>query len=266
MIEYIKLNQKQARYSLFIAFTRDWLLDDFFEMLDGLVLPLSDMEFVFYNDTDNMSLHGRLRDYLESKESLNNALLYRSGNISPTETSSDMRRDRIVDMKNKSRELLSDSDYTICIEDDTFMYDAQAVMKLIEKMSDKIGFVSGVERGRWGIAIIGAWGMDDIKNPSKVWTLPYKEHGYEPVDGAGMYFYITPTSLYKAATYHYDAECLGPDVCYVMDLRKQGYQCLVDWDLPCVHRTNSMNLIVDNRCAVVEYSLTNNDWQITSIV
>lgn len=264
MLDVLK-EPNNPTYSLFIPFTREWMVEDFLNSLDGMKVPLSETEFVFYNDTDNRSLQWILTDYLNEKlPYINGAKVYMSGNRAPTEIDVNIRRERIVAMKNKSKDLIADSKFVFCLEDDTFVSDPDALSKLITQISsdETIGFVSGVERGRWGFGIIGAWKMDDYTNPSWVSTLPYKETGIEEVDGAGWYFYVTRTPLYKQADYRFEAECLGPDVCYVMDVRRQGYRCLVDWSIPCGHRHGSITLYPAHDCIVVEWAKTDNGWAI----
>lgn len=266
MLELVKLSKTKPTFSLFIPFTRDWIIDAFLENLDTLLIPLSETELVFYNDTDDTNIQHRLRQYIENSNFLSGKL-YMSGNKAPTETNATIRRERIVAMKNKSRELISDSDYTIGLEDDTFPIDPSSIRKLIDHIDgqENVGFVSGVERGRWGFSIIGAWEMDNVDDPTHVSTLPYRNNGVRPVDGAGWFCYITPTNLYKNANYRFEADCLGPDVCYVMDLRRQKYECLIDWTIVCAHRTRTANLLPDEECAVASWKKIKGIWTIQKL-
>lgn len=263
MLEVIR-DLPEPTFTLFIPFTRQWILEDFFTNLDRLLMPLAETEAVFYNDTDDKDLQAELWTYLK-RSKFGGARVYMSGNRAPTETSAYVRRQRIVEMKNKSKELIKDGCYVIGIEDDTFPQDPDTIKKLINHIENQenIGFVSGVERGRWGFAMIGAWEMDDINDPRKVSTLPYKKAGMQLVDGAGWYCYITTSQLYKSVEYRFEADCLGPDVCYVMDLRRRGYECYVDWSLVCGHRTRTRNLIPSEECDTFTWVKADDDtWRI----
>jgi hypothetical protein len=235
-------------------------------MLDSLAIPTEDTEAVFYNDTNDLYLQSRLRWYLEQSR-FAGAKLYMSRNQAPPEIgASTIRRDRIVAMKNKSRELLDNTKYVIGLEDDTFPVYSNTIVKLIEhieaKGNENVGFISGIERGRWGYAILGAWQVNNVHEPTHAKTMAYREQGMTSVDAAGWYCYITPTSLYKAAEYHVEGECLGPDVTYGLDVRRRGFKCLVDWSLVCGHKLRTYSLFPGKDCMVVEWEKKDNTWNI----
>ncbi len=262
-IESIK-DPKHPEISIFVPFTRLWIVDDFLVRLSELDIPREKCELVFYNDTNNRVLEDTLRFYLENvMDDYDGCTLYCSQNEAPTESDAMVRRERIVQMKRKSVDLLADSKYVFCLEDDTLPMNKNVFTDLYNRIQlSSIGFVSAVERGRWGFSIIGGWRMDDVHQPTKVSTIPFKKSGVEEIDGGGWYCYITPTKLYKSIRYRWDGECFGPDVCYVQDLRKMGYKAYIDWNHPCAHFTQNMRLLPDAHCMVVCWKKIRGQWMI----
>lgn len=252
--------------SIFVPFTRLWLVDEFldnFDKIDNVVSP-SNTELVFFNDTDSIELDEKLLAYFEKrKDKFGGMTLYTSGKPLLDELGDNnhikKRRQRIVDMKNKSRELIGDSYYIFCLEDDTFV-EPHAIGRLMRLCRGNVGLASGVEMSRWGYKIIGAWEIEPIEDPTKVTSVPFKETGLQNVDSTGWYCYITKTRLYKEATYHFDAECLGPDVCYGWDLRKQGWEVLINWDNKCYHKSHWGDFYPSKDAKVVTYTKTNEVW------
>lgn len=259
MYEVIK-KPRNPFFSVVVPFSRPWATTQFLEMFDHITLPRKQTELVFYADCDSRLLIAKLREYLRRNQNdFNGVALYVSGNSTPAgvvdELNIDLRRRRIVTMRETSKQLISDSIYVFGLEDDTSVPPG-ALMRLYAHSRLGIGYVGGVQAGRHGIKIIGAWKFNNIANPTQVSSIPYKKpQGVEEVDGAGFYCYITPTGLYKAATYHFDAEYLGPDVCYVWDLRKKGYKALVDRAIVCEHKTiYNTTLVPDKKCVVATWA------------
>lgn len=241
MHEVIKPSEDPT-YTVFVPFTRLWLVDEWLKHFETLQLPKQSTELVFYNDTDIQELRDKLYLWLDlHADDFNGAVLYSSMNpLLPELGDGDLtrqRRDRIVAMKKDGCQYIGDSVYTFCLEDDTFAPPNAFVGLLNIVASDnEVALASGIEMGRWAIPIIGAWKVHPLEDPQVVSTVPYKEWGTQEVDGCGWYCLITYTSLYKRANYRYEAECLGPDVMYALDLRRNGYKVIADWTIVCEHR------------------------------
>lgn len=154
------------------------------------------------------------------------------------EMSIPIRRQRIADIHTQSKDVVSalDGEFVLGLEDDT-VFTNLCVQRLYQPFVDMegIGLVSAYEAGRWHNKIIGIWNFDNVDDPKECWTeLPGK--GYEEIDAAGMYCYLTPTELYLKHDYGTDViDPYGPDVRYGLDLRQQGYRNFVDWSQPCGH-------------------------------
>lgn len=240
--------------NVFVPFTRKWALTKFFEHLDNLDLPLSTTNFVFYNDTDNKEITDVLVEYLTNRSYyINGGLVYQSNSKPADEYDITKRRESIIDMREESKTLLNDdAPITFCLEDDTLPpHDAFDV--LLKQAQDGYDLVSGIQVGRHAKQMIGAWRVTPVKKPTRVESIPYQAGGVVDVDGAGMYCYITTTSLYKAATYHSETECLGPDVCFGLDLRRQGLRVGANFDIICGHNTKLEGVLIPNEatCTVV---------------
>lgn len=250
--------------SIFVPFTRLWIVDEFLQKLSELELPREKCELVFFNDTNNRALQDTLRYYLEQvKDQYNGCTVFCSQSEAPTETDAMVRRERILQMKRKSVDLIADSKFVFCLEDDTLPVNNNVFTDLYETaQKSSTGFVSAVERGRWGFGIIGGWRMDDVHEPTMVNTIPFRESGIEEIDGGGWYCYITPTHLYKSIKYRFGAECFGPDVCYVQDVRRAGYKAYINWNHPCEHHIQNSKLLPSRGCMVVYWKRVRDEWMI----
>lgn len=164
----------------------------------------------------------------------------------PNEVRISARRLRIADMKNQSKDLIlkTDGEYVIGFEDDTVFTRLDSFDRLLNPLleDDKVGFVEGVQCGRWGVNMIGAWSCDDFNFPQKVWTLLPGE-GYQEIDGGGFYGYATRRDLYLNCEYYSSsAQPWGPDVNFGLSLRNKGYKCLVDWETVYGHSVHGQIL------------------------
>ena len=108
-----------------------------------------------------------------------------------------LRRKRIAEVHNQSKEMIIalDGQYVLGLEDDT-VFTNLCVERLFRPFkNDNVGLVTAYEAGRWNMKMIGIWGFDNVKDPKECWTcLPGKD--YQEIDAAGMYCYLTPTTLY----------------------------------------------------------------------
>jgi hypothetical protein len=163
----------------------------------------------------------------------------------PNEVRLAIRRQRVADIKNQSKDLiaLTDGEYIIGFEDDTVFERMENFDRLLNPLIENptIGFVEGVQMGRWGANMIGAWQADNILKPTEIETLLPKQ-GYEQITGGGFYGYATRRNLYLNHDYYTStSQPWGPDVNYGFWLQQDGYDCLIDWDMVFGH--NDHNII-----------------------
>src|SRR3990167_5101255 len=109
----------------------------------------------------------------------------------------------------------------------------------------------------------GVWKVHDLRNPTIQKTLePPKYESLEPITGGGFYCYLTLAYLYQNIKYRFFAECFGPDVCYVMDVLKEGYKAYVNWTIKTIHITPKQDLLVDGKIVSVVWKKDKNGWQL----
>lgn len=232
------------KHTLFIAWTRISFVEQMLNNINGLVLPYKDTEIVFYVDTDNKELWQRLYNWAVLNQFVYNGIcMIKSGNQAPENYSPIPRRERIIKMKEDSKQYISASEYVFCIEDDTKVPYLAFPTMLRHFKRRNVGFVQGVQMGRWGLNVLGAWKLDYLDDPTTIETMPFKGEWVD-IDGGGMFCYLTPVELYKSHKYYYwTAEPGGPDATYGFELRKKGYRCIMDFRLLCDHYTDQGILI-----------------------
>jgi GT2 family glycosyltransferase len=155
------------------------------------------------------------------------------------------RRQRIADMHNEMKKFINKCDYVFLVEDDTLL-PKDALTKLLqgfEKYPDA-GFVSGVQVGRWGFEILGAWRTDNAFEPEQI-TSTKLEEGIQEVDGAGFYCCLVRKENYIDHNFAPFEKILGADVNFGFSLRKKGLKNYVDYSIHCDHVTKKEVLSVD---------------------
>lgn len=174
------------------------------------------------------------------------------------------RRDRIKEMLTMLQEHIKSMpkkfDMLFMLEDDTKVQ-PDVLQRLLGSYKDlrdqnvNVGFIEGVQVGRHGIRMIGAWRCDDLENPTEMATIPYnKSSFFEKIDGGGLYCFITPMQLFLDHTFYWHDECFSVDVTYGIELRKKGYVNIIDWTVITGHADQSGNVLYANEnCTVAAY-------------
>lgn len=233
--------------SLVCLFSRPDTLSKWIKNLDEIEMPRDVIEAVFL--VDNTALDGY--EQLTKLEGFHSLNVHLTGVEPGSPTNTTARRKRITENMTMLQKLVGDSTFVFGLEDDTFP-PKDAFTKLYAKITDKnVGFVSGVEVGRWDIPYVGAWKMDEHRGSGELHSIPYRESHTQQVDAAGLYCYVTRTRHFKRAKF--SDNYFGPDINYVLSLRKKKLICYVDWDVKCGHlveKTNRM-LYPDENCALV---------------
>lgn len=245
-----------------VAFTRRWAVDRWLQNLEGVTHDPALTNLVLVVDIDEPYIYHQFRRLAERKN-------YRSFHFRlnekhhPNEVRLAMRRIRIAEVKNQSKDLVNktDGEYVIGFEDDTVFERLANFDRLLQPLIDdeQIGFVQGVQMGRWGVRMIGAWELDDASQPSHAETLlpPPPEQlltgkaefnsytidgiSYGYITAGGWYGYATRRNLYLNCEYYSSsAQPWGPDVNYGLWLKQQDYRCLIDWETVFGHNDHNI--------------------------
>lgn len=169
-----------------------------------------------------------------------------TGKRPPSNLDVPTRRNRIAACHKEARRCISQEGLVFGFEDDTIL--PEDVISLIyhsylqaESISDRaIGFIEGVQVARWGVPYIGAWKRED--DHSFVSLLQKSEFEVlEQITGGGLYCFLTPADLYCSASFSWE-EPVGPDVWYGVECISKGYTNYIDWNLPCGHYSNEIEI------------------------
>lgn len=244
--------------TIFCSFTRRWTVERFLENLKKTmaVHKPENTNLAFIVDIDEIWIQLQLQRFAD-EHGYRACEIIRNSEHHPNEVRLRLRRLMIADMKNQSKKLIAklDGEYVIGLEDDT-VFDLDCFCRLLKPLYEdaSVGFVEGVQCGRWGIKMIGAWQTDNVFNPHKISTLMPKT-GYEQIDAGGFYGYATRKNLYLEHDYFSsNGQPFGPDVNFGLWLRQQGYQCIIDWDTIFGHNDHNVILYPDADIKRVEFA------------
>lgn len=252
------------RITIFIPISRDLILERLFASLEMLHCERENVSLFTYVDSKNMRLYEKVRNYTqESKFGERICIQRRIKGDNPKEFAVELRRKRISDIKNESRQYINNCDYVFGIEDDTIV-PPHALKSLLKGYSrfPHAGFIQGVEVGRWGVPYVGAWKVDDIYETKQFRSL-MPENGLKECDTGGFYCYLTPFMLYDREYQPFDNNSLGPDAQYGIELRREGYKNYTDWGVKCAHhraKGEPLTLFQGN-IAELEYNKHENHWR-----
>jgi hypothetical protein len=147
------------------------------------------------------------------------------------------RRIRISTLHNELKQHIGACDYVFGLEDDGIPR-PDALHRLLRVYSTHpfAGLVTGVEIGRWGVASLGLYRVDDVYEPTTI-TSVMLEGGIQEVDACGMYGFLTKRDNYVNHEFRpFGNNDLGPDVQFSLALRQSGYRNYVDFGVPVEHR------------------------------
>ena len=198
----------------------------------------------------------------------NKLIVHQTGRPGANEYNIGQRRRRIVNNLNTGKRLIpSDSDFVFMMEDDTAIPEnaLTALLMDFETMTangTKVGLISGVQPGRWGFKIVGAWNVDNPSDMKRAETVKFnRKNILEKVDAAGFYCFITPAYLFEKAKFIFNQ--FGADVNYGLALRKAGYGNYIDWTVDTGHVMQHKIIRCDESCVVVRYEKLNGKWKRT---
>lgn len=247
---------EQPIITIIILVTREWAQKDLFKCLEDLEVDPFRTQTIFYIDTDDPRINEQhMREYP-------NVRVLRSLRGGPSEVRINSRRDRIAQNHNNIKNFIQpESEIVIGFEDDT-LFRPDAAKRLLETMKDpSVGFVEGVQVGRWSHKYVGAWKVDNIIEPTTIESLT-PEQGKQEIDAGGFYCFATRAELYKSIPHQWHDECFGPDVCYGLEVRKRGYKNIIDWDIICGHNDYGKILLPDCDIVKIKYVKQGEKWKI----
>lgn len=256
-----------------IPLTRKWAVEIIAKQLAAMnkFTDIYVEVMIFIDNADIKEAY--VKDYMEKYEITFCYSIINSGRPEPHEIRLFYRRDRIKEMLGMVQAEIRKMypfDMLFMVEDDTIIKPDALQRLLIDyiettKQGMKIGVIEGVQVGRHGIRMIGAWRMDDLENPTIMSTIPFnKSSFFEKIDGGGLYCFITPMELFLAHEFYWTHECFSVDALYGIELRKKGYTNLIDWTVITGHADQFGTVLYPNEnCSVACYKKQDNgEWQL----
>ena len=234
----------QPIVTLFCAFSRDNFTKQWLRDLDHFEHDVTRTRIAIIVDGDFQRSERMLRKYFKEKPYASVHFQVNRDHI-PNGARLLARRNRIAFVKEQSKDLIrkAKTEYVLSLEDDT-AFRGKSLKRLLDpfKKMENIGFVSGLQVGRWGVKYVGAWNatvtMEGVVRLESI-TPNFDTVGnqYIYISAGGFYFYLTPANLYLEYNYVWTDEIWGPDVLYGLWLKSKGYGVLADTASVVGHRT-----------------------------
>lgn len=260
----------QTKVSVFLPLSRPWRVDAMAKQIVNLYLASHKIVEVLVI-IDNKAISPQsVKDAFVNYNCPYPVTTFSTGNPGASEYNMATRRARIVAVFELAKRLLSmESDFVFTIEDDTEFGDRSLVDLIMAyngvgwNYRHNVGIVSGIQVGRWGFKIVGAWKVDNYENPKVASSMPYKLNPtWQEVDAAGFYCFITPRKLFSMASFRYDH--FGPDFYYGLSLRHMGCRNYINWAVTTGHVISPSKILwPDEKCVVVKFEKSQKEWQMT---
>jgi len=240
--EVLKNSEKLIKYSLIIPISRPWAIQPWFTQLDSVELPKG-IEVVCIVDSNNTTFYNMVKEQLIIRnERFETIKIILTGNDKLNcHKNVEQRRERIIENWNIFLTEIT-GDIILGFEDDTTP-DPDAYTKLLKILKkENADFVQGTEVGRWHAKIIPHWKI--IENKGQITEIHSAWYGDRAwynkniidIDGGGWYCFVGKTDAFRRVIFRHSINPpLGPDLCFVWDLKKLGYKCLGVWDIKCWH-------------------------------
>lgn len=221
--------------TIVIPISRKQYLDRLFESLNALELGNNEVNLLTYCDGD-YSIFSKVRNLTIISKFKERLCVERKKGIT-SDSNVVRRRQRIADIHNEIRGLINSTNYIFLIEDDTIV-PPHALIRLLRhyKYYPNAGIISGIQIGRWGFNMIGAWHVSKLENPKIIWSAD-KEQGLQKIDTTGMYCGLTKVENYVNHEFKPYQDILGPDFDWGLQMRIKGKFNYVDHDIQCLHMT-----------------------------
>lgn len=235
-------NPNNPEYTLSLMFSREWMIDKYFDNFKNLWIP-NNTEILVIIDSKKHHFKNSIVDRLAQIKNRFNGIGYTlTGNEPlPEFEKVNLRRERIVENWNR---ILTEAHGTILLggEDDS-LPEPKAYYKLLHKLGE-YDLVQADIIGRWGAPLHPAW-MVEEKNgkPFKAWTLPHQT-GISQIHGCGWYCFVASLDTMRSEPMFLDGLLpLGPDLRHGYRLHKSGKKLAHYWDVKVTHVTQKETLI-----------------------
>lgn len=259
--------RSMQKVTIFLPVSRSWRIYPMAEQLAKMNYPC-EVNYVIVIDNKEITdaqIHNAFAKY---EVPGNIVAIHNTGNPGASEVNVGARRDRITNVWKQAQKLIpEDTTLVFTIEDDTQIPE-NALSALLQDYENleangaKVGLVSGIQVGRWGFKMIGAWRVNDVHNHTVAETVPFTYTKIlEKVDAAGFYCFITPRHLFVSAEYVFNQ--FGADVNYGLECRRKGFQNYIDWTIKTGHVMQQKTLWPDPSVVVVKYEKLNGEWRRT---
>lgn len=247
------------KITIVMPVSREHFLKRIFAQLDMMPCDQENINILTYVD-GNQPLFEIARNLTVNSKFKERLCVYRAKGV-PSVSIFKKHRQRIADVHNEIKSLINECDYVFLLEDDT-LPPLNVMQELVRNATEYpyAGFISAIEIGRWGYEMIGGWRANDVYTPTEITSVPLGE-GVVKVDAAGLYCCIVKKDMYLKHYFEPFQNILGPDVNFGLELRKQGYQNYLNYNLRCKHLTKRGEIAVENANIVqVQVKKENNEW------
>lgn len=246
--------------TIVLPVSRDHHLRQIFTNLEFLECDPEHTNLLVYVDGDQ-KLYEAARNFTVMSRFKQRLCLFRSRGL-PNISSLHRRRQRIADIHNELKGIIKQCDYIFMLEDDT-LFPYNTLQKLIRWYSiyPYAGFISAAELGRWGLAYIGGWKVNDPYTVTHIESIKNSEEMRE-VDAAGFYCQLVPYKNYMLHNFKPYEDLLGPDFNYGIELRRAGYKNYMDVSIKCRHITQTEEItFMNSEIVQLKYDREGTKWK-----
>lgn len=258
------LPQERVPFTFVSMFSREYPVDRYFENIAKIEMPRDKMHWLIFLDTMDEDLIKKVK--AKAAEQENNFASTRIFVTAEKPIHSPEFEERVMRIARNMGVILTNigqlhggSDFIFMVEDDTFVK-PDAFNKLWRHMQDnpKMAFVQGVEMGRWFDPRLGAGTMTDPEQDVIVKRHPWpQEHGIEKLSVGGWYCWIGRMEALKNMKFRCKPPIwTGPDEFMVYDLTQKGWECIMDWEVPCEHMNTDGTVLIPSMAKGFEFTYT----------
>lgn len=257
------LPQARVPFTFVSMFSREYPVDRYFENIAKIDMPREKMHWLIFVDTKDEELVNKIKAKAKTITDFASVRIFVTAE-KPIHTPD--FEERVMRIARNMQIILTNigqlhggSDFIFMIEDDTFVK-PDAFNKLWRHMQDnpKMAFVQGVEMGRWFDPRLGAGTMTDPEADVVIKRHPSsQEHGIEKLSVGGWYCWIGRMDAFKQIKFRCKPGIwTGPDEFMVYDLTQKGFECIMDWEVPCEHMNPDGTVLLPSMAKGFEFTYT----------